>query len=102
MVLQSSSIVPLPNYANNPAFQELPTISEYFTSGNKKIFIDLRRRKGYINEIEKLNRDDSDLTITIKLKAAGTKKVRLRVTGYYQGKGYLILILRHWILILDV
>ena len=67
-------------------FQELPTISEYFTSVDEKIFIGLRRRKRYTNEIEKLNRDDSDLTITIKLKAAEAKKIRQQVTGYYQGE----------------
>ena len=43
-------------------------------SANEKIFMDLRCRKGYTNEIKKLNRDDSDLTITINLKAATTKK----------------------------
>ena len=66
-------------------FQQLPTQSEYFTSADKEIFINLRRRKGYTNEIEKLNRDDSDLTITIQLKVPAEKKVRLHVTGYYQG-----------------
>ena len=83
---KDSSIALLSDYANNPLFQELPTLSEYFTSADKKIFINLRRRKGYMNEIEKLNRDDSNLTITIKLKVEATKKMRLRVTGYYQGQ----------------
>ena len=83
---KGSSIAPLSNYVNNPVFQELPTISEYFTSVDEKIFIGLRRRKRYTNEIEKLNRDDSDLTITIKLKAAEAKKIRQHVTGYYQGE----------------
>ena len=67
-------------------FQELLTQSKYFTSANEKIFINLRRGKGYTNEIEKLNRDDSDLTITVQLKTAATKKMRLHVTGHYQGK----------------
>ena len=31
-------------------------------------------------------RDDSDLVVTIDLKAAATKKTRLYVTGYYQGE----------------
>ena len=64
-------------------FQELPTQNKYFTSADKKIFIDLRRRKGYTNKTKKLN---SDLTITIQLKTAATKKMRLYVTGYLQGK----------------
>ena len=49
---KGSSIGPLSDYANNPVFQGLPSISEYFTSAHEKIFIDLRRGKGYANEIE--------------------------------------------------
>ena len=64
----------------------MPTINQYFTSADEKIFIDFRRGKGYTNEIEKTNRDDSDLLITITLKAAAAKKMRLRVTGYCQGE----------------
>ena len=67
-------------------FRELPTQSKYFTSADKKIFIDLRRRKGYTNKIKKLNRDDSDLKITIQIKTVAMKKMRLCVTGYHQGK----------------
>ena len=33
-----------------------------------------------------LLRDDSDLTLTVRLKQAAAKKMKLRVTGYYQGK----------------
>ena len=33
-----------------------------------------------------MNRDDRDLTITIHLKAPAKKKMRLGVTGYYQGE----------------
>ena len=47
------SIAPLPNYAKNPTFQELLTISQYFTSTDEKVFIDLRCGKGYTNELEK-------------------------------------------------
>ena len=64
----------------------MPTINEYFTNVDKKIFIDLRRRKGYTNKIEKINTDNSDPLITITLKATAAKKMRLRVTGYYQGE----------------
>ena len=72
--LQRLYIAPSPNYKNNTVSHKLPTLSEYFTSGDEKIFIDLRRGKGYTNEIEKLNRDDSDLKITIKLKPAAAKR----------------------------
>ena len=78
------SIALLSDYANNAVFQELPARSKYFRSADKKRFIDLRRRKGYTNEIGKLNRDDSDFTITIQLKVPGEKKMILHVTGYYQ------------------
>ena len=34
----------------------------------------MRRSKGYTDELEKLTRDDSDTTLTVKLKAAANKK----------------------------
>ena len=55
-------------------------------SADEKLFIDLWRGKRYTNEIEKLNGDDSHLTITIQLKTPAAEKMRLRVTGYYQGE----------------
>ena len=86
MVLQGIESIAL-LYAHNPVFQELPIQKQYFTTPDEKFFIDLRRGKGYTNEIKKLNRDDSsDLSITIMLKNAAAKKMRLRVTGYYQGE----------------
>ena len=39
-----------------------------------------------MGEFERVNQDDSDLTITIDLKAAAAKKMRLRVTGYFEGE----------------
>ena len=83
---KGSSIVPLSDYAHNPAFQELLKMNKYFAYGNEKLFIDLERGKGYTRELEKINRDDSDLTVPITLKAVSTKKMRLCVTGYYQGE----------------
>ena len=59
-------------------FKNCQTLSEYFTFADEKIFIDLRCGKGYTNEIEKLNRDDIYLTITIKLKAAAEKNETAR------------------------
>ena len=51
-----SSKVPLLDYAHNPIFQELPSLSGYFRNADEKIFIDLRRGKGHTNEIEKINK----------------------------------------------
>ena len=48
----------------------------------------MRRSKGYTDELKKLTRDNSDLTLTVKLKAAATKKLMLRVTGYSQAEYY--------------
>ena len=80
------SIASSSNCANNPVFQELATQSEYLTSAHEKIFIDLRPGKRYTNKIEKLKRNDTDLTITIQLKTTAAKKMRLHVTGYFQGE----------------
>ena len=48
----------------------------------------MRRSKGYTDKLKKLTRDNSDLTLTVKLKAAATKKLMLRVTGYSQAEYY--------------
>ena len=48
----------------------------------------MRRSKGYTDELEKLTRNDSDITLTVKLIAAATEKMRLRVTGYSQAEYY--------------
>ena len=77
---KGSSIAPLSDYTHNPIFQEMPIMNQYFTSADEKIFTNLRRGKGYTNETEKINTDDSDMSIKITLKAAAAKKMRLRVT----------------------
>ena len=64
-----------------------PLTDKYFSS-DEKMYLDLRRSKGYMDELESLNRDDSKLTLTVTLKDAATKKMRLRVTLYSQGKYY--------------
>lgn len=64
------------DYAYNPAYQELPTMNKYFTIMDVKLFVDLRAGKGYLNEIEKLNRKVSYLSesVTITLKNVAAKK----------------------------
>ena len=51
-----------------------------------RIYIDMRRSKGYTDKLEKLNRDDSDLVVTIGLKEATAKTLRPRITGYSQAE----------------
>ena len=74
---KGSSIAPLWGYAHNPIYEEMSTINQYFTNADEKKIIYLRRGKGYTNETEKINRDDSDLSITFMLKDAATKKMIL-------------------------
>ena len=38
----------------------------------------------YTNELEKLTCDDGGVTLTIKLKQAAAKKIRLKVIAYSQ------------------
>ena len=85
-VTNSSSIAPESDFMYNVTRQELPNRNKYFTASDERVYIDIRRNKGYTGEFERINRDDSDLSITIDLKAAVAKKMRLRVTGYFQGE----------------
>ena len=85
-VTEGSSIVAESEYMNNEVRQELPNRNTYFTDSDERVYIDIRRSKGFTGELERVNRDDSDLTVTVDLKAAATKKLRLRITGYFQGE----------------
>ena len=85
-ICKGSSIAPLTDYAHNITYQKAVRQEKYLTDSDEKVYIDLRRGKGHTGEFERVNRDDSDLTITVELKVPTTKKMRLHVTGYYQGK----------------
>ena len=39
---------------------------------DERLYTDLRRGQGYTGELEKINRNDSSLTLTITLKQAAT------------------------------
>ena len=77
------STAPLTQYKNNEIYQEIKE-EDKFTSNetDDRIYIDMRRSKGYTDELEKLNRDDSGLAVTAGLKEAASKKLRLRITGF--------------------
>ena len=85
-VTNSSSIVPESDFMYNETRQELPNRNTYFADSDEHVYIDIRRSKGYTSEFERVNRDDSDSSITIDPKAAAAKKMRLRMTGYFQGE----------------
>ena len=81
------SAAPLTQYRNNDIYQELIKERNYFgNNSDEKLYIDMRRSEGYTDELEKLTRNDSDISLTVKLKAAATKKLRLRVVGYSQAE----------------
>ena len=81
-VTGGSSIVPQSDYVYNEIVQQLPKINKYFSDADERVYIDSRRS----NELECVNRDNSDLTVTVDLKAAAAKNIRLRVTGYFYGE----------------
>ena len=85
---QGPSVGPLTQFANNPVYKELIKYDKYYKGGHsdERLYVDLRQGRGYTNELGKVVRDDSSLTLTITLKDAATKKMRLRVVGYHQGE----------------
>ena len=81
------SAAPLTQYKNNEIYQELIKERHHFgNDSDEKLYIDMRRSKGYTDKLEKVTRNDSDISLTVKLKAATTKKLRLRVIGYSQAE----------------
>ena len=51
----------------------------------------MRRSKGYTDELEKINRDDSGIALTISLKKPATKRLRYRIIGCSQGEYWFLL-----------
>ena len=88
-VCNRCTIVPLADYANDLTYQDMTKADKYFSS-DEKMYLDLRRSKGYINVVS-LTRDDSKLSLTVTLKDAANKKMMIRVTGCSQGEYYYIL-----------
>ena len=85
-VTKGSSIAPESDYIYNEIRQELSNRNVYFTNSDERVYIDITSSKGYTGEFERVNRDDSDLVVTVNLKNAAAKKMILYVTGYYQGE----------------
>ena len=52
----------------------------------KKIFIDMRRSKGYTDKLEELSRNDADIDLKILLTKVAEKKMRLKVLAYSQAE----------------
>ena len=85
---QRSSVGPLTQYANNEIYKKFIKYENYYnkTKSDERLYVDLRRGRGYSAELERIVRNDSSLTLTITLRDAAVKRMRLRVTGYYQGE----------------
>ena len=89
---QGCSSVPLMQYKNNEIYQEMTPEDEFTTNErDDRILIDMRRIKGYTAELEKLNRDDSGIAVTVSLKEAAAKKLRLRITEFSQAEYWYLL-----------
>ena len=86
------SSAPLTQYKNNDIYRELIEVDYYFSDeSDERVYIDIRRSKGYTDELEKINRDDSGIALNIKLKKAAAKKLRFRITVFSQGEYWYLL-----------
>ena len=84
------SMAPLTQNKNNEIKQELTKEKDYFScKSDKRFYNDMRRSKGYTDALEKFTRDDGGVilsNLSIKLKAAATKKMGLRVIACSQSE----------------
>ena len=84
---KGSSMTPITKYMNNEIKQDMIKEKKYFTDeSDEKIFINMRRSKGYTDELEELSRDDADIDLTILLTKAAGKKMRLKVLASSQAE----------------
>ena len=81
------SSAPLTQYKNNQIYQEIAE-EDKFTNNERddRVYIDMRRSKGYTDGLEKINRDNSGIALTISLKEAAAKKFQFRITGFSQAE----------------
>ena len=83
------------DYVYSPVYQELTEETGYFGyKSNERIYLDLRASAGYTNEMEKLERNNSKITLYITLKSAAMKKLGLKIWGYSLGE-YLYVLARN-------
>ena len=84
---EGCSAAPLTQYKNNKIKQELTKEKHYFgDDSDERLYIDMRCIKVYTDELEKLSCDDGGVTLTVNLKKAATKKMRLRAVAYSQAE----------------
>ena len=84
---KSSSMTPITQYINNEIKQDMINEKKYFTDeSDEKIFIDIRCRKGYTDELEELSKNDANINLIILLTKVAEKKMRLKVLDYSQAE----------------
>ena len=84
---KGSSMTPITKYINNEIKQDMIKEKKYFSEeSDEKIFIDMRRSKGYTDELDELSRNDADIDLTILLTKAAEKNMTLKVLAYLQAE----------------
>ena len=65
------SVAPLTEYANSKVYQELPRLDKIYDKkeSDERIYIDHWRGQVCTNKLEKINRNDSNLTLTVTLNS---------------------------------
>ena len=92
-----SSVAPLTDYISNPIYQELIDVEDYWeVASNERKYLDLRASSGNTTEAQKLERNNSKITLHIMLKNAATKKLTLRISVHSVGE-YLYILSRSWV-----
>ena len=63
------SVAPLSDYMNNPVLQELISEDHYFgVKSDERVYLDLRASSGYVKKAEKLERNDSKISLHLLLR----------------------------------
>ena len=89
---EGCTTAPLIQYKNNEIYQKITKEDEFTTNDtDNRIWIDMRRSKGYTDELQKINCDVSGIAVVIGFKEAAAKKLRLRAVGYSQGEYWYLL-----------
>lgn len=79
-----TSVALLTDYINNPIYQDLIDEDDYFeNASNERVYLDLRASSEYTNEVEKLDRNYSKISLSILLKFAATKKDKIKGLGLF-------------------
>ena len=72
---KGSSMTPITKYMNNKIKQDMIKAKKIFADeSDEKMFIDIRRSKGYTKELEELSRNDADIDLTSLLTKVAEKK----------------------------